>query len=1107
MRLMKRVVAVAMAAVIATASIQAAAPEKVGAQVAYETKKVYISTDLVPKDEGKISVKQDGSVSVIDTITNVQFDLDCNVDCTWEVKPSSNIVEVPGTSTDLVKIDSMGHVTIANKATEGTYEVTAVAKNIKNTKETTALCKINVDGTSNPASATSILLDKEAIEAQVPKGIIEVAEDGKSMVVNGTVNNVKLATNVEPSYLLESKVNFVSQNEHAATISKDVDGTDSLFTSVATSKALSLYATAGIDKGRIEFSSVIKEKEYTAKINCDNIPADDKKIVNQYDVRVNEDLDFYVDDNEPNTLPNVRTGHVKWTLSYGNSEKIAECDKDGQIQTPLGTFTFSDNGMSVNLKTPVNNKDTDEYKAYADQLKKNAQIKLKAVVPKEETGAGATNTSSYTVDTITLVFSESVNAIANIGIDFAKAGLVEGLDYAIKKEVLNKKETPVYYFESGDEDGNYIDLVAATHADITGIRDFEEARDQYFTGNDVNYKVTYVLTDLDDATFGSAETTKKYMNNDLSSNEIDNMGEVISKNRVLTKQGIGYKKLTVSARGTNNKDYAKQEYVLRFVSDAHNMAIRHTDYAEREDAEYDNNAVVHVRQGEADMPVVFLPGAAGKLESTAVNIYNPFLEYHFTTIKGNGTIANATTDATTDTLKINALSEGKVLVTASSVVDQTELASYVLYVNDEVYSPDSIQIDTSNAESLGMMDAKGNVYGHYEDIPLQVIANGDNAGIPLVTWESSDPDFATVTADGKLTTLKTTGQKTVKITATSKSDSTVKAFIELHILEVTATRVKTIAEKVNDGEEAVVTSAGDNAGTCKAYTSFTLFAKDYEPINATKADGEITWESSKPEVATIDAKGVVTALSEGNTVITATYSTGSSEIERTNYNLIVKGFAEVVESIECRESVELSRVGMTETLLPVVKPDNAENKAVKYESLDETIATVTDNGVVTAVAPGTTKVIISSVSKPSVKTEVTIVVAGLADAVPNTTATPSPTPAAPTQPLVVTPAPVVPTPVPVVNLPAPQNASKAVVKPVIKLSKTTIKRKKTAMIKISKKAKNAKVTYKLDKKSKKIVSVSKSGKVTGKKKGTAKIQVIVVQNGKTYKKKLTIKVK
>ena len=311
---------------------------------------------------------------------------------------------------------------------------------------------------------------------------------------------------------------------------------------------------------------------------------------------------------------------------------------------------------------------------------------------------------------------------------------------------------------------------------------------------------------------------------------------------------------------------------------------------------------------------------------------------------------------------------------------------------------------------------------------------------------------------------------------------------------------------MDEGKEAFVTSAGDNAGTCKAYTTFTLYAKDFEPINATKADGEITWESTKPEVATIDENGVVTALSEGSTVITACYASGTSEIERTTYNLTVKGFAEVVDSIECVASISLSRVGMTETLVPVVKPDNTVNKAVKYESKDKTIATVTDSGVVTAVAPGTTTIVITSVAKPSVKAEVQVIVAGLPDTTPNPSGTPVPT----QTPVVNTPSPtpvVQVTPAPEVTTTVTTSDSQTVKKPVIKLSKKTIKRKKTATIKITNKAKNAKVTYKLDKKSKKIVSVSKKGKITGKKKGKASITVTVVQNGKTYKKKLTIKVK
>src|SRR5690606_28810740 len=47
----------------------------------------------------------------------------------------------------------------------------------------------------------------------------------------------------------------------------------------------------------------------------------------------------------------------------------------------------------------------------------------------------------------------------------------------------------------------------------------------------------------------------------------------------------------------------------------------------------------------------------------------------------------------------------------------------------------------------------------------------------------------------------------------------------------------------------------------------------------------------------------------------------------------------------------------TFTLIATVKPDNASNKDVTWESENETIATVDDNGKVTAVKPGETDII------------------------------------------------------------------------------------------------------------------------------------------------------
>ena len=72
-------------------------------------------------------------------------------------------------------------------------------------------------------------------------------------------------------------------------------------------------------------------------------------------------------------------------------------------------------------------------------------------------------------------------------------------------------------------------------------------------------------------------------------------------------------------------------------------------------------------------------------------------------------------------------------------------------------------------------------------------------------------------------------------------------------------------------------------------------------------------------------------------------------------------------------------------------------------------------------------------------------------------------------------------------------------------SKKTIYAGKSCRININNRYKGAKVSYKTSNKS--VASVSSSGKVTGKKAGTAYITAAVVQNGKTYtlKTKVTVK--
>ena len=1141
MRSLKRIVAFVMALALAFSGLYLA-PEA-NAQVNYKTKGVYILTDLVPND-ANIKVKKDGSSYAITAITNVQFDIDCNVDCSWKVTPDAKTE--PKEGSDKVTIDSMGHVEIARGAATGTYVIEAEAKRIDNNDNTTASCRLTVDGDSTPAQATGIKLDKEAIESQVKEGSIVVAEDGKSMEVLGTVEKVKLDTIVSPEYILENEVNFECGNKSSVKLTEDVDDTVSLFTSLAeTPNGIMLKATAGQDISSYEIAANIKSLELDAAIDCSNIPAGSTENKNgkTYTIRLNEDLDFYIEDNEEMTLPKRVIDNVAWTITDGVAKEFTgdtyECE--------LGTFTMSDNGKHINLKTPV--KDTSEYDDYVEALKTKKSITLEAQINYHES-ENVNRTGNITVGLITLSFINENNSFSQVGLDFATC-MEENKDYVVKKETLNGKEVDVYYVES---DSRKLDFAAMTQPNTPGVRDFEEARDKYFHGDEVKYTVTYSFSDVEDSSFGATEEAKKaYQNRDFLSGEINLQSLLSTNNRTLTKTGIGYKKVTVTTTGVNGKIGEDAVYYLRFVGDAKQPSVIH-DYYASTDLEYSSNAVIHVRQGEADFPVV-LNGSV----KADVTRQNPYMEYTFEPLmeKTEGeTIASATIDKNTSTLRINGLAEGKVKVTATSAVDKSQFDSYILYVNDEYYTPKSIQIDISDAVSKEVMTADGDVNGRVKDIQLDIRVSGTNAGVPKVKWESSDETFATITQDGKLTTLKSTGNDSVKITATSLADSSKTATLDLKIKDVPATGIRTISEKVENGKTPVITSSGENAGTCKAYSTFYLNVSDYEPQNATSATGKVTWSSGNEDVAVVDEEtGKVTTLTEGKAVITATYSSGSSNTSKTTYNLTVSGFAEKVTGIKITpEKLVFEYVGLTQALTTEVL-GTATDKSVLYESADPSIAKVTENGSVSAVSVGKTVITVTSVADPTVKKTVSVEVKGENAPTPGTgdnnntkvpVVSPNPTkvelkasvsaaviPIKGTAKISVTGANgavtytssnpgvasvngsgvVTGKKAGSVTITVKNGTSSAAVKvtvaknPVIKLAKKTIKKKKSTKVKIQNKAAGAKVKYTLNKKSKKIVSVSKSGKITGKKKGTASVTVKVTQYGKTYTKKLTIKVK
>ena len=118
-----------------------------------------------------------------------------------------------------------------------------------------------------------------------------------------------------------------------------------------------------------------------------------------------------------------------------------------------------------------------------------------------------------------------------------------------------------------------------------------------------------------------------------------------------------------------------------------------------------------------------------------------------------------------------------------------------------------------------------------------------------------------------------------------------------------------------------------------------------QPENAT--DKTITWSSNNDKIATVDNNGVVTAIAEGNAVITATAGGKSATCA-----ISVKKSVIAVTSVTLNKTSLNMTKGQSETLTATVTPDNATDKTVSWSSSDATIASVDQNGRVTALKSG-----------------------------------------------------------------------------------------------------------------------------------------------------------
>lgn len=122
---------------------------------------------------------------------------------------------------------------------------------------------------------------------------------------------------------------------------------------------------------------------------------------------------------------------------------------------------------------------------------------------------------------------------------------------------------------------------------------------------------------------------------------------------------------------------------------------------------------------------------------------------------------------------------------------------------------------------------------------------------------------------------------------------------------------------------------------------------EQEKIAEAASKLNLTWTSSDEEVATVDRTGLVTAVGAGEADITVSVS--DANISSTTHVKVVI----TPTGVEAPDSIELVTNGENSKALGAkMTPEDATEVKLAYESSDENVATVDENGVVTAVADG-----------------------------------------------------------------------------------------------------------------------------------------------------------
>lgn len=308
-------------------------------------------------------------------------------------------------------------------------------------------------------------------------------------------------------------------------------------------------------------------------------------------------------------------------------------------------------------------------------------------------------------------------------------------------------------------------------------------------------------------------------------------------------------------------------------------------------------------------------------------VFNEFSIAYYPADADNKTLTWASSDETVVTVsnsgKVTAIGPGNAKVYAvSNYSSSIKDSCYVIVIQPVT----GIQLEPKEIELI--VD---------ESIRLNAQVLPSNASNKTINWTSSDISVAMVSPDGTVYGIKP-GQATIMaITAEGGFVALCKVTIKPKAVPVNSIQLSNTSAVIAIGETLQLSAI-------------------ISPDNATVKT--VNWSSINPNIASIDANGLVKAIAEGKTQIIATTTDGTNLSAICDLT-VEKQFVGISMIQIVPNSLSMT-IGETAVLHIDITPIDATNKSIAWSSANPSVATITADGKVTAVSEGNAVIIAST---------------------------------------------------------------------------------------------------------------------------------------------------